>query len=187
GEQRALLAGYISTIPKTNLALRRWVDDTALVVSALARPSKRSSTGAGLLAGRFDLTRLGALGHSMGGVTAAQFCSEDRRCRAALNLDGIPQYGPLIDKSLGRPFLMVYSARAGRLGASDAIYARAASPYYRVDVKDTLHLDFCDLNFWGGPMRERGAFGAINPARAAELTRLIVREFFDQELLERPS
>ena len=129
-EQRSLLRGYISKIPKTDLALRRWVADTALVVNSMAQPaqpaSQPSSTGAGLLAGRFDLTRLGALGHSMGGVTAAQFCSEDRRCRAALNLDGIPQYGTLIDKSLGRPFLMVYSR--ARAPARDAIYAGSASP-----------------------------------------------------------
>jgi pimeloyl-ACP methyl ester carboxylesterase len=186
-EQRTLLRGYLSKIPQTDLALRRWVDDTTLVLNSLARPVEPSSNGAGLLAGRYDLARVGAFGHSMGGVTAAQFCAEERRCRAALNLDGIPQYGTLIDKPLDRPFLMVYSARPGRAGASDAIYARAASPYYRVDIRETLHLDFCDLNFWGGPMRERGAFGALAPARAAELTRLIVREFFDQTLLKKTS
>jgi predicted dienelactone hydrolase len=62
----------------------------------------------------------------MGGVTAGQFCLEDRRCRAGLNLDGIPQYGTMIDKPLQRPFLMVHSGRPGRRGASDAIYERAA-------------------------------------------------------------
>jgi len=183
-EQRALLRGYISKIPKTDAALRRWVDDTTVVLSSLGQPGRELPAQ---LAGRFDLSRVAAFGHSMGGVTSAQFCSSDRRCRAALNLDGIPQYGTMIDRPLDRPFLMVYSARAGRAGASDAIYARAAAPYYRVDVRDTLHLDFCDLNFWGGPMRERGAFGAIPPARAADITRTIVREFFDQELLGRKS
>ena len=69
----------------------------------------------------------------------------------------------MIDRSLGRPFLMVYSARMGRTGASDAIYRRAATPYYRVDVRDTLHLDFSDMNFWGGPLRDRGALGKMAP------------------------
>ena len=75
----------------------------------------------------------------MGGVTAGQFCLEDCRCVAGLNLDGSPQSGTLIDQRLGRPFLMVYSARPGRTGASDAIYRRSASPYFRIDVRQTLH------------------------------------------------
>ena len=70
-------------------------------------------------ASRVDMARIGILGHSMGGVTSAQFCLEDRRCRAGLNLDGIPQYGTVVDGDLGRPFLMVYSSRVGRAGASD--------------------------------------------------------------------
>jgi hypothetical protein len=57
----------------------------------------------------------------------------------------------------------------------------------RVDVRGTLHLDFSDMAFWGGPLRERSALGTIPPARAAELTALIVRQYFDQELLGRRS
>lgn len=78
---------------------------------------------------------------------------------------------------------MVYSARPGRAGASDPIYRRAASPYIRVDVRDTLHLEWSDLVFWGGPLRERPLLGPIAPARVTEITRAVVRQFFDQELL----
>ena len=123
----------------------------------------------------------------MGGVAGAQFCVEDRRCKAGLNLDGIPQYGTMIDTKMPAPFMMVYSGRPGRAGASDIIYKRSASKYYRVDVKDTMHLDFTDMNFWGGPLRQRGAYGKIDPARAALVTRTIVREFFAQEILKQPS
>jgi predicted dienelactone hydrolase len=184
-EQLRLLRGYLKRLRKTDLALRRWVDDTKLVVDRLS--SLSTTSPAGRLAARLDLGRLGAFGHSMGGVTAAQFCSEDRRCRAGLNLDGIPQYGPMIDTSRQQPFLMVYSARPGRLGASDAIYRRAARPYYRVDVRDTRHLDFSDLTFWGGVLRQRPVLGTIAPARVAEITGAIVRQYFDQELLGRRS
>ena len=55
----------------------------------------------------------------------------------------------------------------GIAGASDIIYRRSASKYHRVDVKDALHLDFADMNFWGGPLRERGPYGKIDPGRAA--------------------
>ncbi len=50
-----------------------------------------------------------------------------------------------------------------------------------------MHLDFTDMNLWGGPLRQRGAYGKIDPGRAAELTRLVVREFFAQEILKQPS
>jgi hypothetical protein len=123
----------------------------------------------------------------MDGVTSAQLCVEDARYKASLNLDGIPQYGQMIDRPQRRPFLMVYSARPGRAGASDAIYRQSKAPYYRVDVRNTKHLEFSDMPLWGAPLRDRGAFGAIAPERATEITRTIVREFFDLELLGRPS
>ena len=85
------------------------------------------------------------------------------------------------------PFLMVYSERPGRAGASDPIYRRSAHPYYRVDMKGTRHLEFSDMVFWGGPLRERSALGTLPAARAAELTALVVRQYFDQELLGRRS
>jgi hypothetical protein len=93
----------------------------------------------------------------------------------------------MIDSSMPHPFLMVYSARPGRTGASDAIYRRAAHPYYRVDVRDTRHLDFSDMTFWGGALRERGVLGTIAAARVSEISRVIVREYFDQELLGQQS
>jgi predicted dienelactone hydrolase len=183
-DQLRLLRGYLAGLHATNATLKRWVDDTKLVLDQL--PALPKTGVAGRLASRLDLRRLGAFGHSMGGVTAGQFCLDDRRCRAGLNLDGIPQYGTMIDQRLSVPFLMVYSARPGRTGASDAIYRPAAPRYYRLDVRNTLHLDFGDMILWGGPLRQK-ALGTLAPARAAEITRLIVRQYFDQELLGKPS
>ncbi|HET9704949.1 MAG TPA: hypothetical protein VFP85_12990 [Vicinamibacterales bacterium] len=180
-EREKLLRGYLATLKHTSAVVTRWVADVRVVLDRLPKSGPGSA-----LAARLDLSRLGAAGHSMGGVMAGQFCVEDRRCKAALNLDGIPQYGAMIDTPFPAPFLMVYSGRPGRAGASDIIYRRAASKYYRVDVKDTLHLDFTDMNYWGGPIAKR-AFGALGAARAAEVTRTIVREFFGQEILNQPS
>jgi dienelactone hydrolase len=181
-EKEKLLRGYLATLKNTDQVVTRWVADVRVVLDRLP------TTGPGSqLAARLDLSRLGAAGHSMGGVMAGQFCVEDRRCKAGLNFDGIPQYGVMIDTPMPAPFLMVYSGRPGRAGASDYIYSRAASKYYRVDVADTLHLDFSEMNFWGGPLQKRGAFGKIEPGRALELTRLIARSFFGQEILKQPS
>lgn len=184
-EQDRLLRGYLGTLHRTDIMTRRWVDDTKLVVDRLSTLPPNSA--AATLAARLDMTRIGAFGHSMGGVSSAQFCLEDARCKAGLNLDGIPQYGPMIDRTMAKPFLMVYSARPGRDGASDPIYRRAAHPYYRVDVRDTGHLEFSDMVFWGGPLRERNILRALAPARAVAITATVVREYFDQQLMGRKS
>jgi len=181
-EKEKLMRGYLAALKNTDQVVKRWTLDAKYALDHLP-----TSGAPGRIASRLDLSRLGVAGHSMGGVAGAQFCVEDRRCKAALNLDGIPQYGTMIDTKMPAPFLMVYSGRPGRAGASDIIYTRAAAKYYRVDVKDTLHLDFTDMNFWGGPLRQRGAYGKIDPARAAEVTRTVVREFFGQEILKQPS
>jgi predicted dienelactone hydrolase len=182
-EKRQLMTGYLKTLVQTTEMLKRWVADTRLVVDGLAvQPAP-----AARLVARLDLGRLGAFGHSMGGVTSWQFCLDERRCRAGLNLDGIPQYGANPDTPLGKPFMMVYSSRPGRLGASDIIYASAAKPYISVAVAGTLHLDFSDMILWGGPLKGRPFFGSIAPTRAVEATRQIVREYFDQTLRGRPS
>jgi predicted dienelactone hydrolase len=175
-EQLRLTRGYLAAIPVTTSVLGRWVNDIRV---ALDRTPER-------FAPRVDRARIGILGHSMGGVASAQFCLGDRRCRAGLNLDGIPQYGTVVDEDLGHPFLMVYSSRVGRAGANDVVYRRAAPTYYRVDVRDTLHLDFTDMVFWP-TLRERKILGAMPAVRATELTRSIVREYFDQELSDRLS
>ena len=92
----------------------------------------------------------------------------------------------MIDQRLGRPLLMMYSSRPGRVGASDAIYERAARPYYKVVADGTLHLDFTDMAFWP-PLRERKILGSTAPDLVTANTRAVVREFFDQELLGRRS
>jgi dienelactone hydrolase len=181
-EREKLLRGYLATLKHTDQVVKRWVLDVKLVLDRLPQTGPAAA-----LAAKLDLTRLGVAGHSMGGVMAGQFCVEDRRCKAGLNFDGIPQYGSMIDTPMPSPFMMVYSGRPGRAGASDLIYRRSASKYYRADVADTLHIDFSEMNLWGGPLRQRGAFGTIAPERAAELTRLLAREFFSQELLGRRS
>lgn len=180
-DRETLLRGYLATLKNTHQALQRWVLDVKLVLDRLP------NTGAGAaLTPRLDLSRLGVAGHSMGGVMAGQFCVDDRRCKAVLNFDGIPQYGSMIDTPMAPALLMVYSGRPGRAGAGDLIYRRSASKYYRVEVRDTLHLDFTDMNYWRGPIAKR-AFGALGASPSAEVTRRLAREFFGQEIQGRPS
>src|SRR5215813_6369604 len=69
---------------------RRRVDwraaDATFVLNQLEKLGAGKTPGQ--FSGRLDLARVGALGHSMGGVAAAQTCQSDRRFKACLNLDG---------------------------------------------------------------------------------------------------
>jgi predicted dienelactone hydrolase len=184
-EKLRILRAYFVGLVNTRAALDRWVRDTKIVLDKL--PTLSPTSMGREVAQRVDLSRVGVFGHSMGGVVAGQFCVEDRRCRAGLNLDGIPQSGTMVDTTMPAPFLMVYSGRPGRLGANDVLYRRAASVYYRVDVDSTRHLDFSDMPMWGGPLSGPAGHGSITPERAVEATRMVVREYFDQELRGKPS
>jgi hypothetical protein len=130
---------------------------------------------------------VGALGHSFGGVTAAELCRVDARCRAALNLDGIPQYGAMLEHGATRPFLMLYTERDGRVGASDVIYRNSTAPYWRAVLARSRHLDPSDWALFGPGLRRGGGFGTVAPDDAVRLTNRLVIAWFDQELRGRPS
>jgi Platelet-activating factor acetylhydrolase, isoform II len=69
---------------------RRRVDwraaDAGFVLNQLEKLDAGKTLGQ--FSGRSDLARVGAFGHSIGGVAAAQTCQSDRRFKACLNLDG---------------------------------------------------------------------------------------------------
>lgn len=53
-----------------------------------------NTDGGGDFAGRMDLARVGAMGHSLGGIAASEACRADPRFQACLNLDGLQPGGP---------------------------------------------------------------------------------------------
>lgn len=173
------LRWYLSRIPNSTAALARWVDDTRAAVDEIARLANADARSPFSM--RLDMTRVGALGHSMGGVTSAAYCARDSRCRAASNLDGSPQYGDLIDVPSATPMLMVYSARAGRVGVSDLVYARGAD-YTRAVLAGSLHLNFGDWQYWQGDARISAALGTIAPDRATTVVHRLLREYFFERL-----
>jgi predicted dienelactone hydrolase len=65
-----------------------------------------TSDPAGKFTGRLDMTRVGIFGHSFGGAQAAQFCSQDSRCKAGVDVDGAP-HGSVIQAGINRPFMFL--------------------------------------------------------------------------------
>jgi len=62
----------------------------------------------GRFLGRLDMQRVGVFGHSLGGATAQQFCHEDSRCKAGIDVDGAP-LGNVIGEGVTQPFLFLLS------------------------------------------------------------------------------
>jgi hypothetical protein len=111
----------------------------------------------------------------MGGVAGAQFSSgiaatrpRSTRRHPAIRCDDRREDAGAVPDGVFRP--------RRRAGASDIIYKRSASKCYRVDVKDTLPRfhGHESLGWAAAPAR---ACGKIDPSRAADIPRLVVREF----------
>src|SRR5262249_7269227 len=103
-----------------------WSDD---VIFATSRLETLNADPTSPFHGRLDLGRLGIFGHSVGGATALDGCRRDRRCRAAIDLDGSP-LGEVSNAGLAQPAMFIMHegfeadcptcAQAGR--DVDAIY-----------------------------------------------------------------
>jgi len=160
---------------EANLNQLEWhTTDILAVLNYLSRLSGASSPQLPF-AGRLDLTRVGAFGHSFGGVAAAHACQRDQRIKACLNQDGAvamkpfyldvhkwgmnqafmliertPNREPLTDSDLSA--MKMTRARAmdviARLNADrDRALRSTGMGSYRVLLRQnvTTHMDFSDL------------------------------------------
>jgi predicted dienelactone hydrolase len=89
-----------------NKLLAAWTADIAFVLDRLQRLN--ASDASAKFTGRLDMTRVGVFGHSFGGATAAQFCSQDSRCKAGIDVDG-SLHGSVIQAGIHKPFMFLLS------------------------------------------------------------------------------
>ena len=198
-----------AAIPETSPAAGRiasdrlvmlWAADAIFVINQLER---LNAAPAGRFSGRLDLTRLGLLGHSLGGATAAEVCSRDTRCQAGVDIDGW-LFGDVVRVGISSPFMFILSepsvppriasavlrqsvresaqaqVEAGR--EIDSAY-RHSSAGYEITLAGTRHFNFSDSALLFSPiMRATGMLGPIDGRRGLEITCDYVRAFFDQYL-----
>jgi predicted dienelactone hydrolase len=185
GEQLTVLA---------NKLLAAWTGDIGFVLDRLSQLN--ASDPSGRFTGRLDMTRVGVFGHSFGGAAAAQFCSQDSRCKAGIDIDG-SLHGSVIETGIGKPFLFLLSSQGDF--SSDAenrqFRAEIQSVYDRLPVDARLrvairgagHFTFSDdgalvkSSVMRGALRLFGGLG-IDGRRQLVVTAYCVDSFFDAYL-----
>lgn len=84
-------------------------DDASFVIDQLTELN--AGQYASPLKGKLDLEKLGAMGHSVGGAVAYNLALNDRRIKAAIDLDGVVYIAPTGDPQQVIPFLMLANDR----------------------------------------------------------------------------
>ncbi|MFD7608756.1 alpha/beta hydrolase family protein [Streptomyces mirabilis] len=171
--------------------------DTRFVLDQLTALNAGHNTDAGrrplppTLAGTFDLSRVGMLGHSLGGATAAAAIRADRRLRAGANLDG-SLLSP-VTAGTDRPFLL-FGSDPGP-GPEDPSWDQFWTSQYgwkrELALIGSTHTSFTDLEtllpqaapaLGLTPSQVTQAIGTLDPNRAIHTQRDYVRAFFDLHL-----
>ncbi len=113
-------ADLVSDAAQVELAgklVQAWSADMSFVLDQLQ--ILNTSDPQGRFIGRLDMNRVGIFGHSLGGATALQFCHDDPRCKACVDIDGAP-LGSVVTQGVPRPTLFLLDD-----GQSDTMDARA--------------------------------------------------------------
>jgi len=180
-----------------NSLLTMWTSDTNFVVSQLQRLNAADPSGK--FTGRLDMQRLGMFGHSFGGAQALQFCHDDHRCKAGIDIDGAP-YGSVVQDGLQQPFMFILSDHSHDLpdSASGQIHANFQSIYDRlpngrlfITIRGANHFSFSDQmllksHFVIRLLRLLGV-GRLDGRRGLAITADYVHSFFDVYLKDAPA
>jgi predicted dienelactone hydrolase len=180
-----------------NRLLPLWTDDTKFVVSQLQQLDAADPSGR--FRGRLDMQRLGMFGHSFGGAQTLQFCHDDPRCKAGIDIDGAP-YGSVVQDGLKQPFMFILSDHSRDLPdpASGQILANFQSIYSRlpngrlfITIRGANHFSFSDQMLVKSHyfIRLLGmlGFGGLDGRRGLAITAEYVHTFFDVYLKGAPS
>jgi dienelactone hydrolase len=106
-----------------NELAQAWSADTGFALDQLERLN--ASDPSGRFLGRLDMQRVGVFGHSLGVATALQFCHDDSRCKAGIDVDGAP-LGSVVADGVTQPFMFLLSDHKGESDAGEPEAIRQA-------------------------------------------------------------
>jgi dienelactone hydrolase len=123
-----------------------WSADIGFALDQLQQLNTSDSSGKFL--GRLDMQRVGVFGHSLGGASSLQFCHDDSRCKAAIDVDGAP-LGDVITEGVSQPFMFLLSdhSREPESGTRP-IKANIRSIYDRQPVDRRLEIEIRGANHY---------------------------------------
>lgn len=140
----------------TEETLRMRVSDVRLVLDRLVGGQGVPDS----LRGRFDETRLAAMGHSFGSVTTGTFAEEEPRLKAIVAL-AAPIQNPLLPfakmANIAKPVLFVVAREDNSITEFGNDFIRdnfedAPSAAWKVEVDDAGHFSFSDLAGLDAPL-----------------------------------
>jgi dienelactone hydrolase len=184
-----------------NRMVKVWAGDVRFAIDRLAQ---MNSDPKDRFHGRLDLARVGLFGQSFGGAVAAEACSTDPRCKAAIDIDG-NLFDGVLKEGIKEPFLFVLSDWTLRPSWLQRTLARASVKRFqqqhaeltqemqdacqesqhcwKVHVPGTRHFNFTDLAvLYSAGMKMMGYLGPVDGAKGLAETACCVRTFFDKML-----
>jgi pimeloyl-ACP methyl ester carboxylesterase len=181
---------YAAAEKAATQAMGVWVADAKSVLDRLQELNVNDPSGR--FKGRLDMQKVGIVGHSLGGATAAQFCHDDMRCKAGIDIDGIP-FGSVVQDSLHQPFFFILSDHRKESGPEprivegkmESIYSKLPDgKRWQVMIEGANHFTFSDQMFTKSPvlitaLRTIGVFGSLEKRRGLEIADGCVHTFFD--------
>jgi hypothetical protein len=187
------LVGGAQQKPLANALLADWVTDTSFALDKVEELNSSDPTGR--FTGRLDMERMGMFGHSLGGATALQFCHEDSRCKAGVDVDGLP-LGSVVADGITKPFMFLMSDHSGESGGEkwqvmgdfQSIYDRQpADRRMMITLRAANHYGFSDdtkNHVVMGVMHTLGRM--MNGPRQIAITEHYIDTFFDVYLKGAP-
>jgi hypothetical protein len=193
----AALREYAEALSRDRLgaSVDAWRDDTLFTVRMIQEGRVPITLRSVLSAA--DTQRLGLIGMSFGGATAAASCRLIPECRAAINFDG-GNYDPsLFNASVQRPLLLMMSdwvnlPQPGRAGDptfhhNDYAYepwlrAGLDPDVIRLRLEGIRHMGYTDLILLMGGPEHAARFGTIEPRVAVDTIAAVSLAFLDRHL-----
>lgn len=173
-----------------------WTADTRFLLDEVARLN--ASDPSGRFTGRLNLNSVGIAGHSFGGATAAQFCHDDDRCRAGIDIDGA-LYRSVVPEGVGQPFLFLLSDHGDDWLSPNceicvnirSAAKRASGDKLIVTLNRAHHFTFSDLaltqsRILRSALTALGGPGGLDSRTGLASTTRYVREFFGVHLRGAP-
>jgi predicted dienelactone hydrolase len=181
-----------------NQIVNAWIADVQFVLDKLQELDAGDPTGR--FKGKLDMQDIGIAGHSLGGATAAQFCHDDMRCKAGIDIDGMP-FGSVIHDGLHRPFFFIMSDHSKESGPEahdvkndiESIYNKLPEgERWQVTIIGANHFSFSDQmltknSVFLAILQRFGVLGSLDGRRGLAITSTCIRTFFDVYLKGLPN